>query len=142
MEYQLTLPKVSVQRTKTVKKATIDTVSLFAGCGGMDLGFLGGFEFRGIKYKKNIYQIVLCNDIDRSAARVHGANGKYFSETPFVLNDIKKIDASEIPDFELLLAGFPCQPFSNAGNREGVNDQQGRVPCFTNVKGYSNTVKK
>ena len=47
-----------------------------------------------------------------------------------MLEDIRNVDAESIPDFDILLAGFPCQPFSNAGNRKGVNDKNGRGTLF------------
>jgi DNA (cytosine-5)-methyltransferase 1 len=114
-------------------------VSLFAGCGGLDLGF-----------KRAGYKILWANDFDKDAQAVYRKNklGKIDGR------DILEISASEIPDCDILTAGFPCQPFSNAGNRKGVHDSRGRlyeeclkiigekmpkVFVFENVKGLLST---
>jgi DNA (cytosine-5)-methyltransferase 1 len=105
-------------------------LSLFSGCGGMDLGFTGGFSFRGNKYAKTGFDLVFANDFDSDAARVYRANKKYFDINHFHLGDVKEITAAQIPEFDVMLAGFPCQPFSNAGNRQGINDKNGRGTLF------------
>jgi DNA (cytosine-5)-methyltransferase 1 len=114
-------------------------VSLFAGCGGLDLGF-----------KRAGYKILWANDFDKDAQAVYKKNklGKIDGR------DILDIAASEIPDCDILTAGFPCQPFSNAGNRKGVHDSRGmlyneclkiigekmpKVIVFENVKGLLST---
>ncbi|MDR1881535.1 MAG: DNA cytosine methyltransferase [Prevotella sp.] len=114
-------------------------VSLFSGCGGLDLGF-----------KRAGYKILWANDFDKDAQAVYIKNklGKIDGR------DILEIPASEIPDSDILTAGFPCQPFSNAGNRKGVHDSRGmlyrecsriigeklpKVFVFENVKGLLST---
>lgn len=106
-------------------------VSLFSGCGGLDLGFLGGFSFEGRKYPKHNVSIVFANDIDPDAAKCYNSNKLLTVKGhDCILEDIRNIDSSSIPDFDILLAGFPCQPFSNAGNRKGVRDNNGRGTLF------------
>lgn len=113
-------------------------VSLFSGCGGLDLGF-----------EKAGYDIVFANDFDKDAQTVYKLNiGEIDGR------DICTIDENEIPDCDILTAGFPCQPFSNAGNRKGVHDSRGmlykeclrvikvkmpEVIVFENVKGLLST---
>lgn len=108
----------------------IKVVSLFSGCGGMDLGFSGGFTFRGHDFPRPGFEIVFANDFDADAARVYRENEKYLGSKHFHFGDVREVDAEKIPDFDVLLAGFPCQPFSNAGSRQGVNDKNGRGTLF------------
>ncbi len=87
--------------------------SLFSGIGGIDLGFQqAGFD------------IVWANEFDADAAKTyrHNFGGDYLVE-----KDIRKVDASEIPNFDVLVAGFPCQPFSIMGFRKGFNDPRGNL---------------
>ena len=104
----------------------IKLLSLFSGCGGLDLGFVGGFEFRSKTYKKTKFEIVFSNDYDIAASLVYKANKKYFNHN-ILTKDISLIDKVEIPEFDFLTAGFPCQPFSNAGLRKGINDDRGNL---------------
>lgn len=104
----------------------LKVVSLFSGCGGLDLGIQGGFSFMGRKFQKNEFHIVFANDIDNDALSTYKANTKYFNSNYLVKGDIRDIDINTIPEFDILFAGFPCQPFSNAGNRKGINDLNGR----------------
>ena len=78
-------------------------IDLFAGVGGMRLAFesVGG-------------RCVFSSEWDRFAQQTYSAN---FGETPE--GDIRDVDEGDIPDFNVLVAGFPCQPFSNIGKREG-----------------------
>lgn len=105
--------------------------SLFSGCGGLDLGFSGGFTFYEKNFKRLNTEIIFANDFDKDAANCYNSNPLLTKHgTDCIIEDIRNIDANSIPDFDILLAGFPCQPFSNAGNRKGVHDVNGRGTLF------------
>jgi DNA (cytosine-5)-methyltransferase 1 len=80
-------------------------IDLFAGVGGMRLAF-----------EKANGQCVFSSEWDRYSQKTYAAN---FGEIPH--GDITQIDEVEIPKFDVLLAGFPCQPFSTIGKRQGFN---------------------
>lgn len=106
-------------------------LSLFSGCGGLDLGFLGGFEVLGKKYNRLPTKIVFANDFDVDATTCYNANTLLTKNGDKCIQaDIRDIKTSDIPNFDILLAGFPCQPFSNAGNRKGIYDSNGRGTLF------------
>lgn len=106
---------------------TYKVVSLFSGCGGLDLGFTGDFHFRHKYFEKNNFNITFSNDIDPATELVYNANQPFFRNHSLIREDIKNIKIENIPDFDFLIAGFPCQPFSNAGLRKGINDERGNL---------------
>ena len=92
---------------------TLRCIDLFAGIGGIRLAF----ERAGCKF-------VFANDIDKHASKTYIEN---FGGNEFVLKDLRDIPSSRIPDFDILTAGFPCQPFSIAGvsKRNSLNKPHG-----------------
>lgn len=90
----------------------MNAISFFAGVGGIDLGF----EQAGVK-------CIWANEIDTYAAQTYRNN----FDNRIVVDDIKNIDPNEVPDIDILLAGFPCQAFSVAGYRKGFNDERGNL---------------
>lgn len=87
--------------------------SLFSGIGGIDLGCMqAGFD------------IVWANEMDAAACRTYRHN---FPNANLIEGDIRKITASDIPNFDVLTAGFPCQPFSIAGLQKGFKDRDGNL---------------
>ena len=115
------------KKTTSKQEKVLKVVSLFSGCGGLDLGFNGDFDFRNLHFKKNKFNVEFANDIDTAAEFVYNSNQKFFGKHKLNKNDIKNVDFKSIPDFDFLIAGFPCQPFSNAGLRKGIDDDRGNL---------------
>ena len=87
--------------------------SLFSGIGGIDLGFeQAGFE------------IAWANDMDASACKTYRHN---FPNTHHIEGDVRAVDPRTLPDIDVLVAGFPCQPFSIMGYRRGFKDPRGNL---------------
>lgn len=87
-------------------------LSLFSGIGGFDLAL-----------KNQGHEIVGACEIDEYARQIYAT---HFPGIP-IHPDATKINAAELPDFDLLVAGFPCQSFSIAGNRKGFEDTRGTL---------------
>ena len=87
--------------------------SLFSGIGGIDLGFQqAGFD------------IIWANEFDHDAATTYRVN---FGSNHLVEKDIRQVNPHDIPDFDVLVAGFPCQPFSIVGRQKGFDDPRGNL---------------
>lgn len=112
-------------------------VSLFSGCGGLDLGIEGNFTYLGTHYHKNPFKIIWANDINEKAAQTLRLN---FKNSNIVCGDITQIlsndniqitafpEYSELPkSADVVIGGFPCQDFSLAGKRQGLTVQRGNL---------------
>lgn len=119
-------------------ESSLRVISLFSGCGGMDLGF-----------QREGYKIVFANDIESSVKDTYETNLRH----EIKIEDIRNFNKSDIPQAEIVIAGIPCQPFSNAGNRQSTKDTDGnlflqvlevitsqpkrpKVVVFENVRGF------
>lgn len=114
MEYveQMNLFEDEIQEvTNTELKMSLNTISLFSGAGGLDLGLI-----------KSGFNIVFANDILKPAIENYRHNiGEIYE------GDITEINPSNLPAADVVVGGFPCQPFSNAGNRLGTDDDRGNL---------------
>jgi DNA (cytosine-5)-methyltransferase 1 len=98
-------------------------VSLFSGCGGLDLGFQGGFDIFNRTYEKNPFKIIWANDVFKEACQTYRHNiGNHIYE-----GDITLLDKTIIPKADIVIGGFPCQDFSLAGKRQGITVKRGRL---------------
>lgn len=135
---------------------TLKVASLFCGCGGTDVGLQGAFDFLGKHYESNGIEIVYANDIDDNACAIFEKN---FGIKPDN-RDIRTVASVELPEFDILTGGFPCQSFSIVAQnppRLGIKDDRGKLffemcrilrerkpKCFIaeNVKGILTANKK
>ncbi len=107
----------SMERIKPVIQK-YNTISLFAGIGGFDLGF----EYAG-------FNVIWANDFDKYACETYKAN----VSKNIVCGDIR-IEKNNIPPHDVLIGGFPCQPFSTLGKLQGFEDEAGRGTLFFEIK--------
>lgn len=90
----------------------MNVISLFAGIGGLDSGFI-----------QNGFDVVWANDFDKYAVQTYEANYK----NPIVLGDLNQINLDSIPNADVIIGGFPCQPFSMMGEMKGFEDTRGTL---------------
>ena len=105
---------IIVSRKAMVKK--MNYLSLFSGIGGFELGI------QKSKYKNQL-KCIGFSEVEENAIKIyrrHFPNHKW-------LGDVRKIRTEELPRFELLVGGFPCQSFSNSGNKQGFSDTRGTL---------------
>ena len=105
-----------MERIKDIKKK-YTLVSLFAGIGGIDLGF----EFAG-------FDCIWANDFDKFACQTYRAN-----VGPQIVEGDIRLVKNQIPPHDVLVGGFPCQPFSTLGKLQGFEDEQERGTLFFEI---------
>ena len=101
-------------------------VSLFAGIGGLDSGFI-----------QNGYEVVWANDFDKYAVQTYQAN----YDNLIVLGDLNEIELDSIPLTDVIIGGFPCQPFSMMGELKGFEDTRGTL-FFRIVEIINNQIER
>lgn len=157
-DVQIELPYVrnTPNRNISEKKETLNVLSLFSGCGGMDLGFEGGFiahkrsinprtepdyiekklSKNWIQLKKNKFNTVFANDILNEARKTwlnnfdrfgHGPS-HFYSDSIVDLVKLHKAGNTVFPsDIDIVTGGFPCQDFSLAGKRKGFSSTKNHL---------------
>lgn len=133
-EHRLT-NRINTLNTPLNTKNRYRVISLFAGCGGLDLGFRGGFNYLGNDYARNNFDIIWANDINKQATETYKS---YFGDH-IVCEDLNNIPESEFPEADIVLGGFPCQDFSLAGKRQGLTVERGRL--YLQMKRVIDTVR-
>ncbi len=107
------------QVEKKPTQSKLRTIDLFAGVGGIRIGFEeAGFE------------TVFSNDFEPKCKDTYDLN---FINSKLVVEDIRNIGIDDLPEFDFLLGGFPCQAFSIAGYRQGFKDEKGRGNLFFDI---------
>jgi DNA (cytosine-5)-methyltransferase 1 len=101
-----------------MENSKIRFIDLFAGLGGIRLGFENIFNSNGFET-----ECVMTSEIKPYAIKTLQHNFKH----DFLAGDIFEIRNEFIPDFDFLLGGFPCQPFSASGKRQGFLDTRGTL---------------
>jgi DNA (cytosine-5)-methyltransferase 1 len=104
-----------------VDSAAYSVVSFFAGCGGLDLGAIGGFRFHGRYYEPQPYNILAAYDNDPKAVDTYNLNIANHAHVA----DLTKVDMADIPAADVLFGGFPCQDFSSCGHKQGFSGPRG-----------------
>lgn len=113
----------SRKMTSKDKERRISAISFFAGCGGLDLGFLGGFDYQGESIPRTTIDVVQAYDFNERAITTYKANVSADAE----VLDLGRADVTTMPYAEILIGGFPCQEFSLCGPRKGLDSDRGKL---------------
>ncbi|MBV9924482.1 MAG: DNA (cytosine-5-)-methyltransferase [Acidobacteria bacterium] len=101
----------------------IITDSLFAGCGGMDLGFVGNFTYRDEHYEALPFEIIKAYDNNAHCVETYKQNIGPHVE----IADLSNLPGANMPPAECLMGGFPCQDFSSCGPYRGLDSDRGQL---------------
>lgn len=105
-------------------KTPYSVVSYFCGCGGLDLGFRGGFKYHNEDYSQLPFDILQAYDIE---PRCISTYTDYFGEGTASIKDLAAADPKDMPKADILIGGFPCQEFSSCGPLGGLESERGRL---------------
>ncbi len=118
------MPTVFVNTTTSPSRKTsknsqkpLTVVSLFAGCGGMDLGVIGGFEFLGKYFAETGFDVIWANELNPAACKTYRRNFTH----PLIEGDIREAIEQLPKEADVVIGGFPCQDISINGKMLGVN---------------------
>lgn len=101
----------------------LKVASLFCGCGGSDLGLIGGFNYLQTEYAELPFEIVYALDFDKWAVGTYNRNFRHHA----VCEDITQVDFNQLPDVDVMIGGFPCQSFSTVNPTKDTNDDRANL---------------
>ena len=101
----------------------LKVASLFCGCGGSDLGIVGGFDYLGRRYKELPFEIAYAVDFDKWAVETYNKNFEHNA----ICADVIGIDFKNIPQVDIMIGGFPCQSFSTVNPTKDTNDDRANL---------------
>lgn len=104
-------------------ESKLKVASLFSGCGGSDLGMVGGFDYLGRRYEELPFEIVYAVDFDRWAVDTYNKN--FYHKA--VCADVTAVDFESVPDVDVMIGGFPCQSFSTVNPTKDTNDDRANL---------------
>ena len=122
--------------TANKEKAPYSVVSYFCGCGGLDLGFRGGFKYHDEDYPVLPFNIIKAYDNEPRCIETYN---DYFGAGHALVKDLATAKPEEIPRADILIGGFPCQEFSSCGPLGGLESERGRL--YQTLIAYMNTHK-
>lgn len=106
-------------------KNDYSVLSFFCGCGGLDLGFRGNFDYHGEHYVKLPFDIKAAYDFNGPCVETYN---RFFGEHAEKL-DLSAADPKDFADTDVLIGGFPCQEFSSCGPLGGLDSDRGQLPA-------------
>lgn len=113
-------PRLFTDQPPTITEGKFSVVSMFSGCGGMDLGFHGGFTVFNREYDSLPFEVIWANEHNAAACRTYRKN----LDVDIKCEDVWTAMDSIPKQADVLIGGFPCQDVSVNGKREGVNGKR------------------
>ena len=113
--------KKKLDKSKKQSNKDFTVISLFSGCGGMDLGFIGGFDFLSRRFQKTGFKIIWANEINPAACKTYRKN---FGDNSIVEGDINDVYSKMPLSADVIIGGFPCQDISINGKMEGIKGKR------------------
>jgi len=117
------VPDESLSAAVDTQKDAFSVVSMFSGCGGMDLGFRGSFSYNGIEHERLNFDIVAAYDNNPKCVETYNLN---IVDHAQVL-DLGSYDPKDLPAADVVIGGFPCQDFATCGPRRGLQSERGQL---------------
>jgi DNA (cytosine-5)-methyltransferase 1 len=118
------------------EKAPYSVVSYFCGCGGLDLGFRGGFKYHDEDYPALPFNILEAYDNEPRCIETYN---DYFGAGHATVKDLATVKPEDVSKADILIGGFPCQEFSSCGPLGGLESERGRL--YRTLIAYMNTHK-